>query len=48
MQREEVDKKIELSIQEAGDNLTKLRKTIADEFDIPSCMLITTVHEKEK
>ena len=40
-------RKIEL-IQEVEDNPTKLRKTVATEFGIPSCTLTTIMRDKEK
>ena len=40
-------RKIEL-IQEVEDNPMKLRKTIANEFRIPSCTLTTIMRDKEK
>ena len=35
-------------IQEVEDNPTKLRKTIANEFGIPSCTLTTIMRDKKK
>ena len=34
-------------IQEVEDNPTKLTKTLANEFGIPSCTLTTIMHHKE-
>ena len=35
-------------IHEVEDNPTKLRKTVANEFGIPSCTLTTIMRDKEK